>query len=341
MGAIKGALAKNMSGSVLVFGGAGYIGSHACKALAEAGFDPIVFDNLSEGHRSFAKWGELVEGDIRDLDAVRACIAAKRPIAAMHFAARSYVGESVQDPYSYYDNNVVGSINVARALKEAGGLPLVFSSTAAVYGEPDETPIPESAAKLPINPYGRTKWTIEQLLRDGHAAYGAPYVCLRYFNACGADPDCEVGEAHRNETHLIPRAILALLGRIDDFSIFGGDYATPDGSPIRDYIHVRDLADAHVKSLAYLLGGGAPVALNVGTGAGLSVFQIIEGLARIAGAPVPHSVGPKRAGDPEMLVADPSRAQAVLGFQAGCSDLDTILETAIEWHRGPGNFIYR
>ncbi len=321
-----------MAQKVLVFGGAGYIGSHTCKVLAEQGFAPVVFDNLSEGYRDFVQWGDLIEADILDLDAVRAALRTVRPAALIHFAAFAYVGESVADPAKYYRNNVAGSLNIADAARLEGNVPVIFSSTCATYGIPAKVPIDENTPQNPINPYGRTKLMVETILDDCGAAYGLKSVCLRYFNACGADPEGAVGEAHRDETHLIPRAIFSLMGTIKDFAIFGGDYDTPDGSPIRDYIHVLDLAEAHVLALKHLLAGGPSEKINIGTGTGYSVFELIDRLEAVTGRPVPRTVGPKRAGDPPSLVADASKAKALLGFAPRHSDLDTVLRTAYDWH---------
>ncbi|MEM9043696.1 MAG: UDP-glucose 4-epimerase GalE [Pseudomonadota bacterium] len=318
---------------VLVFGGAGYIGSHTCKQLRAGGFEPVVFDNLTEGYRDLVKWGDLIVGDISDPEALAQAIERVNPVAAIHFAAYAYVGESVQDPEKYYRNNVLGSLNVAQAARAAGNLPLIFSSTCAIYGIPERDVIDETLPKRPINPYGRTKWMVEQILQDFSAAYGLRSVCLRYFNASGGDKDGETGEAHRIETHLIPRAILAGLGQIDDFQIFGDDYETPDGSAVRDYIHVTDLAEAHVAACRYLLDGGETDQFNVGVGQGYSVIEIVEAVSRHLGNPVPQKIVPRRVGDPPSLIADPSKIQERLGFESRYSDLDNIISTAVAWHQ--------
>lgn len=318
---------------VMVFGGAGYIGSHTCKELRASGFDPVTFDNLSEGYADFVKWGDLIEGDIRDHGAVLAAIERIRPVAAIHFAAHAYVGESVTDPGKYYDNNVGGSLSVVRAAQAAGNLPLIFSSTCAIYGDPGQNAIHEDLPKAPINPYGQSKLMVEQILQDFSAAHDLRSVCLRYFNASGDDAAGETGEAHREETHLIPRAVLAGLGKIADFCIFGDDYDTPDGSAIRDYIHVSDLARAHVAACRYLLDGGASEQFNVGVGHGYSVFEIVDAVTQELGHPVPHRVMARRAGDPPRLVADASKIRRVLGFEAAHSDLDNIIRTAVAWHQ--------
>lgn len=318
--------------NVLVFGGAGYIGSHTCKALAEAGFSPVVYDNLSEGHRAFVQWGELIEADILDVDAVQLAFTRVRPVAAIHFAAFAYVGESVTEPEKYYRNNVAGSINIISSARQAGRVPLVFSSSCATYGIPQQLPISEDSPQLPINPYGRTKLIIENMLKDFDHAYGMRHVILRYFNACGADDQGRLGERHNVETHLIPRAIFSALGRINDFTIFGSDCDTPDGTPIRDYVHVSDLATAHVLAVRHLMDGKPSDCFNIGTGEGLSIKQILKALEEITSAPVPYRAGHARPGDPPILVADPAKARQVLGFSAIHSNLVNILRTALEWH---------
>lgn len=317
---------------VIVFGGAGYIGSHTCKELYRAGFDPVAFDNLSEGHADLVKWGDLIRGDIRNFDDIAMALARTRPVAAIHFAAHAYVGHSVRHPSIYYSNNVAGSLNVAEALRSAGCIPLIFSSTCATYGDPGTDRITEDLPQVPINPYGRSKLMVEYILRDFSDAYGMQSVALRYFNAAGGDADGETGEAHREETHLIPRAILAGLGRIDDFCVFGTDFGTPDGSAIRDYIHVTDLARAHVAACRYLLEGGKTDQFNLGVGRGYSVREVIAAVERILGQPVPHRVAPRRAGDPPALIADASKATKVLGFEPALGDLDTIVGSAVAWH---------
>ncbi|MCC5974350.1 MAG: UDP-glucose 4-epimerase GalE [Rubellimicrobium sp.] len=316
---------------IIVFGGAGFIGSHTCKELHRNGFEPVAFDNLVEGQPGCVRWGDLIKGDICNRDDVAAALSRIRPVAAIHFAAHAYVGHSVRDPATYYRNNVTGSLNLAEALLEAGPVPLIFSSTCATYGDPGSRPITEDLPQVPINPYGRSKLMFEQILRDFSRAYGLRSVALRYFNAAGADPEGEIGEAHREETHLIPRAILAALGRIEDFQVFGADFATPDGSAVRDYIHVSDLARAHVAACRYLLGGGETDQFNLGAGRGFSVFEIIAAVERVLGRPVPHSIAPRRAGDPPVLVADASKARDVLGFAPELSDLDDIIRSAAAW----------
>jgi UDP-glucose-4-epimerase GalE len=322
-----------MSRSILVTGGAGYVGSHAAKALCRAGYRPIVFDNLSRGHRAAVRWGPLVEGDIADRARLVATIEQYRIGAVMHFAAFAYVGESVADPARYYRNNLAGSLALFDAMREAGLDRIVFSSTCATYGIPDAVPIPESARQSPVNPYGETKLAIERALH-WYRAYGLRSVSLRYFNAAGADRDGEIGERHEPETHLIPLVLEAALGRRSHVDIYGTDYPTPDGTAIRDYIHVEDLAAAHVAALEHLAAGGDNLALNLGTGSGYSVREVIAAVERVGGRRVPYRAAPRRAGDPPVLVADARLAAARLGWQARVSDLDTIIGTALAWHLG-------
>jgi UDP-glucose-4-epimerase GalE len=318
--------------AILVTGGAGYIGAHGCRALLAAGYHPVVFDNLSTGHRGFVS-GSLVVGDLLDKAALAGAFARHDIAAVMHFAAASLVGESVIDPQKYYRNNVVGTLNLLEAMREAGCHRLVFSSTGAVYGNADSKALPESYPCAPINPYGASKWMIERLLADYRSAYGIGAFCLRYFNASGADASGGIGEKRDNETHLIPRALMALQGHIADFAVFGDDYDTPDGTAIRDYIHVTDLAAAHVEALKLLMQGHPGGAFNLGTGAGFSVRQILAAIAAETGREVPHVVKPRRPGDPTYLVADPTAAREVLKFHTRNSDLATIIRTAWAWHQ--------
>jgi UDP-glucose-4-epimerase GalE len=318
--------------AILVTGGAGYIGSHGCRALVAAGYHPVVFDNLSTGHRGFVS-GSLVVGDLLDKAALAGAFARHDIVAVMHFAAASLVGESVVDPQKYYRNNVVGTLTLLEAMREAGCHRLVFSSTGAVYGNADSKALPETYPCVPINPYGASKWMIERLLADYRSAYGIGAFCLRYFNASGADAAGDIGEKRDNETHLIPRAMMALQGHIADFAVFGDDYDTPDGTAIRDYIHVTDLAAAHVEALKLLMQGHSGGAFNLGTGAGFSVRQILAAIAAETGREVPHVVKPRRPGDPTYLVADPSAAREVLKFRTRNSDLATIIRTAWVWHQ--------
>ena len=318
--------------AILVTGGAGYIGSHCCRALAAAGFDPVVFDNFSTGHRGFVA-GALVTGDIADRAALARAFAQHDIVAVMHFAASSLVGESVVDPQKYYINNLAGTLSLLEAMREAGCTRLVFSSTGAVYGNADSKALPESYACAPINPYGASKWMIERVLADYRGAYGLGSFCLRYFNASGADASGTIGELRDSETHLIPRAMMALQGHVADFAVFGDDYDTPDGTAIRDYIHVTDLAAAHVLALKLLLQGHCGGAVNLGTGTGFSVREILSAIAAETGREVPQVIKPRRSGDPTYLVADASAAREILKFHSAHSDLATIIRTAWAWHR--------
>ena len=319
--------------TILVTGGAGYVGAHACKALAARGFLPVVYDNLVYGHREAVQWGPLEVGDIADRLALDAAIARHRPVAVMHFAAFTYVGESVDDPGKYYRNNVAGTLSLLEAMRDHGIERLVFSSTAATYGTPKSVPIQEDAVKAPINPYGQSKWTAELMIADFCAAHMMRAVRLRYFNAAGADPDGDIGELHDPEAHLIPLAMQAVTGDGPPLTLFGDDYPTPDGTCIRDYIHVTDLADAHVRALDWLETTSGAHAFNLGTGRGQSVRQVLDAVEKVAGKPVPHLIGPRRAGDPAELVSDPSLANRELGWSPQMSDLDTIVATAWAWHR--------
>lgn len=319
--------------TILVTGGAGYIGSHTCKALAAAGYTPVVYDNLRYGHQHAVKWGPLVQGELEDTERLKQAIETHKPAAVIHFAAYLFVGESVQDPAKYYRNNVGGTLALLDTMRETGLDTIVFSSTAAVYGLPETALIAEDTRTAPINPYGRTKLMIEEIFRDYEAAYGLNHISLRYFNACGADRDGEIGEEHDPETHLIPRALMAVAGEIDDFRVFGTDYDTPDGTCIRDYIHVEDLAEGHVRALDHLFKGGDSGSFNLGTGTGLSVKEILDSVERVTAQKIPLEYGERRAGDPPALVADVSRAKDVLGFEAKSSDVDTIIETAWKFYQ--------
>jgi UDP-arabinose 4-epimerase len=321
-----------MSEAILVTGGAGYIGAHACKALARAGHRPIVFDNLARGHRRAVRWGPLVEGELADRERLRAAIEQYRVAAVMHFAAYAYVGESVADPGLYYRNNLGGSLSLLDAMRECGIGRIVFSSTCATYGIPERMPINETAPQLPINPYGETKLAIERALHWYEEAYGVRSVSLRYFNAAGADPEGEIGESHAPETHLVPLALQAALGQGPPLEVYGTDYPTPDGTAIRDYIHVGDLAAAHVQALEHLLEGHGSAALNLGTGHGHSVREVIAAVETAVGRQVPRREVARRPGDPAMLVADPALAAERLGWRPASSDLGTIIESARAWH---------
>lgn len=318
---------------VLVTGGAGYIGSHACKALAAAGFLPVAFDDLSRGHASAVKWGPLVHGNLLDEAALDDAFAMHRPVAVLHFAGLAYVGESVEDPLAYYRTNVCGSLALADALRRHGAPPIVFSSSCAVYGVSAAGVIDEQHPRAPINPYGRSKNMVECLLRDCGHAYGVRSVCLRYFNCAGADPDGELGEDHDPEPHIIPRILAAAAGELEVLEIYGGDYPTPDGTAVRDYVHVSDLAAAHVAALRYLLDGGDSIALNLGIGRGYSVRDVIGAGERVTGRRIRTRVRDRRPGDPPVLVASPDLAHAVLGWQARYDDLDDMIATAWAWRR--------
>jgi UDP-glucose-4-epimerase GalE len=323
-----------MRKAIMVTGGAGYIGSHACKALADAGYDPIAYDSLVRGHREAVRWGPLVEGDLADQALLVETIRRFQVAAVMHFAAFAYVGESMTQPELYFRNNVVNSLGLLEAMHETGVRMMVFSSTCATYGIPESVPIGENAPQRPVNAYGETKLMIERALHWHGIAHGLAHVALRYFNAAGADPKGEIGELHEPETHLIPLVLRAALGQRAAIEIFGTDYPTPDGTAIRDYIHVSDLADAHVRALAYLEQGGASTALNLATGRGYSVREVIAVAERVTGRRVPQREVGRRAGDPPALVANATRANELLGWTPRFSDLDTIITSAWNWQRG-------
>lgn len=323
-----------MKPAILVAGGAGYIGAHVCKALHAAGYLPVVLDDLSAGHADFVRWGPLVRACVSDTPAVSAAIAEHGILACIDLAGSIEVAESIAQPLKYYENNLARKIPFLRSLQLGGVKAIVFSSTAAVYGEPEQIPIPESHPKAPKSPYGASKLMLEQLLQDHYAAGGMAYMALRYFNAAGASPDGEIGEAHEPESHLIPRACLAALGRIPPLDIFGQDYPTPDGTAIRDYIHVMDLAEAHVKAVTALLAGAKPHCYNLGTGTGTSILQILDGFKQL-GIHVPHQFKPRRAGDPARLVANADAAQTQLGWTPHYTHITDIIRTAYQWHAKP------
>ncbi|MEN9207819.1 MAG: UDP-glucose 4-epimerase GalE [Gloeomargarita sp. GMQP_bins_44] len=318
--------------AVLVTGGAGYIGSHTCKALAQAGYQPVVLDNFSTGHPWAVRWGPWVRADLADRDKLLEVLHQHDIQAVMHFAANAYVGESMAQPAKYYRNNLVHTLNLLEAMVAVGVRTIVFSSTCATYGIPQWLPLTEDHPQQPVNPYGETKRAIEQALHWFSQAYGLRYAALRYFNAAGADPEGELGECHDPETHLIPRLLLSLLGG-EPVTIFGTDYPTPDGTPVRDYIHVTDLAAAHVQALDYIQTHDTNLILNLGTGRGYSVRQVIETVEQVTGQKLAMQAGPRRPGDPPILVADVTRAQRVLGWQPRYSDLPTIIATAWRWHQ--------
>jgi UDP-glucose-4-epimerase GalE len=316
---------------VLVTGGAGYIGSHAVKALGRAGLEPVVLDDLSNGHRDACTRHILITGNTGDAALVKETIHSYEIGAVLHFAASAYVGESVRNPRKYFDNNVANTLTLLGAMLDSGVRHIVFSSTCATYGAVDGL-IDEDVPQLPVNPYGWSKFMVEQILKSYGRAFGLKWLALRYFNAAGADPEGELGERHDPETHLIPLLVQAALGQRGPVELFGSDYPTPDGTAIRDYIHVTDLADAHVLGLRYLLDGGAPVALNLGTGTGHSVRQAVDAVAMAVGSPVPVIHAPRREGDPAQLVANPSLAEAVLNWEPRWSTLEKITSTARDWH---------
>jgi UDP-arabinose 4-epimerase len=316
---------------VLVTGGAGYIGSHAAKALAARGHVPVTYDNLIYGHRWAVQSGPFVEGDLGDRNLLLETIGRYKISAVMHFAAFAYVGESVKQPEKYFNNNVTKSLTLLDAIVESGVQHVVFSSSCATYGTPDRVPIAEDAPQRPVNPYGETKLIVERALHWYAGAHDLAFAALRYFNAAGADLDGKLGEVHSPETHLIPLVFQAIDGE-RPLEVYGEDYPTPDGSCVRDYIHVADLADAHVKALDYLLGGGASVAMNLGTGQGHSVKEVIGAAETVTGRKVPHTTVSRRAGDPAILVADASFAGKVLDWHPQRSDLDCIIRSAWKWH---------
>jgi UDP-glucose 4-epimerase len=318
--------------NILVVGGAGYIGSHAVRLLMAAGHQVTVYDNLSRGHRRAVPAELLVEGELADQDKLADVMTAKQIDAVMHFAAFALVNESVNDPAVYYRNNVVAAVELLDAMRRAGVDKIVFSSTTATYGEPDVIPIAETTRQEPINPYGFTKLVFEQALADYARAYGIGYAALRYFNAAGANPDGTIGEDHTPETHLIPIVLQVALGQRESITVFGDDYATPDGTCIRDYVHVDDLGEAHLAALERLEPGKG-ICVNLGTGRGTSVREIIRACRDVTGHPIPEVIGPRRAGDPPELVADPTLAEKKLGWKAKYTDVAAIVETAWNWHR--------
>ena len=320
---------------VLVCGGAGYIGSHMVRRLVRDGVGPVVFDNLSTGHRESIGDAAFVHGDLLDAAQLRDLFAQHRFDAVMHFCARSLVGESVQEPYAYYQNNVTGTLNLLQAMRDADVGKLVFSSTAAVFGHPESELIDESHPTRPINPYGASKRMVEIILEDAARAYGLRSVALRYFNAAGASPQGDIGESHSPETHLIPNMLRAANGDAPSLKVFGNDYATPDGTCVRDYVHVDDLADAHSRALDFMASNEGAHAFNLGNGAGFSVMQMIQAAGDVAGTPIPYEIAPRRAGDPDRLVAGSEKARRLLGWQPRYSDIAEIIDTAWRWHRNP------
>jgi UDP-glucose-4-epimerase GalE len=316
--------------NILVTGGAGYIGSHACKALAAKGFLPITYDNISRGNRWAVKWGPFENGDIADPQRVRTILEKYQPAAVMHFAAYAYVGESVQQPLLYYQNNFAATAVLLRTLLDFRCIPVVFSSSCASYGVPESVPISEDHPQHPINPYGHSKLYVERLLMDLQVACGLPWIALRYFNAAGADPDGEIGEVHDPETHLIP-LVLAAARTGSAVRIFGTDYETSDGTCIRDYVHVSDIADAHVRALDHLLKERKSCALNLANARGYSVREVIAAAEKVCDTRIRVEIAPRRPGDPAILIGNASRARALLGWQPNRSDLETQIRDTWNW----------
>lgn len=317
----------------MVAGGAGYIGSHCLRHLREHGIDAFAYDNLSEGHAAAVLDAPLVEGELDDRARLVAVMKERRVRAVFHFAASCYVGVSVKDPEAYYRNNVATTLELLSAMREAGVGTFIFSSTCATYGNPVQDYMDETHPQSPINPYGWTKFMVEKMLADFSHAYGLRFVALRYFNAAGAHPDGRIGEDHDPETHLIPIVLQVAQGTRDGLMVYGDDYATPDGTCIRDYIHILDLAEAHRLAMEYLDRGGESTAFNLGNGAGYSVLEVIRAAEAVTGRTIPWKVGPRREGDPARLVGRCTRAQEILGWKQKFGDLKTILETAWNWHR--------
>jgi UDP-glucose 4-epimerase len=318
---------------VLVTGGAGYIGSHACKALKQAGYVPVTYDNLVTGWEQAVKFGPFEKGDLLDRARLDEVFAKYRPIAVMHFAALSQVGEAMSQPGKYWHNNVGGSLSLIEAATAAGCLDFVFSSTCATYGDQDNVVLDENAVQLPLNAYGASKRAIEDMLKDFEAAHGLRHVIFRYFNVAGADPDAEVGEFHRPETHLVPLVLDAIDGKRDALTVFGDDYDTPDGTCIRDYVHVCDLVDAHVLGLEWLKDGKGSRVFNLGTGSGFSVREVMDRAEQVTGRKVPYSIGPRRGGDCTKLVSGSTRAKTELGWEPKRSDMASMIADAWKWHQ--------
>jgi UDP-glucose 4-epimerase len=322
--------------TILVAGGAGYIGAHTVKELARSGFEVLVFDNFSTGRREFVPTASCLEGDLLDKPSVRKAFRGRDIAAVLHFASLIQVGESYADPRKYYTHNILSTLNLLEAMLEAGVSKLIFSSSAAIYGVPRETPIPETHPLDPSNPYGQTKLFIERILRDYDRAYGLRSISLRYFNAAGADPEGGMGEAHRPETHLIPNILLGLLGKGPRLGVFGTDFPTADGTAVRDYIHVSDLAVAHVLALKALLAGGPSDSLNLGTNIGYSVLEVVRKVEEVTGRKVAYDRLPRREGDVPVLLASKDRAEKILGWRPRLSALEAIIGTAWDWHRRSG-----
>jgi UDP-glucose 4-epimerase len=319
--------------NVLVTGGAGYIGSHACKTLRALGHNPVAYDNLVYGHRDCVKWGELCEGDVGDSRFLGQCLDRHGIDAVMHFAAYTYVGESMSDPMKYYENNLGNTLTLLHCMLERDIKYFIFSSTCAIYGDPVVLPLAETHSQNPINPYGKSKLMIEKVLQDYELAYGLKYVSLRYFNAAGADPEGETGEDHEPETHLIPLVLDVASGRRESVNVFGADYDTHDGSCVRDYVHVTDLALAHTMALDRLSNGAESDMCNLGTGAGYSVLEVIQAASRVTGSEIRYTLAGRRPGDPAVLYASAGKARKVLGWMPEYTDIDSIIATAWQWHR--------
>jgi UDP-glucose 4-epimerase len=318
---------------ILVAGGAGYIGSHTAKELIKEGFEVVVFDNFSAGRKELLVGGELFEGDLMDKEAIKKAFEKKNIEAVLHFASLIQVGESYADPQKYYTHNLITSLNLLDVMLEAGVKYFVFSSSAAVYGEPLQNPIPESHPLNPFNPYGQTKFFVEKVIQDYERAYGLRFISLRYFNAAGADPEGQLGELHDPETHLIPNILLFLLGKKKKFEIFGTDFPTKDGTAIRDYIHVTDLAKAHVLSLKKLLKSSQSEFINLGTNRGYSVLEVVNKTEEITREKVLYTESPRREGDVPVLLASREKAEQILGWKLYHSNIETIIETAWDWHK--------
>lgn len=318
--------------AILICGGAGYIGSHTNKLLAQNGYETVVFDNLVYGHEEAVKWGTFVKGDLKNPEEIDELFKKHDIEAVFHFAAYAYVGESVEKPEKYYMNNVVNTLNLLHAMKKYDCKRIIFSSTCATYGEPERVPITEDMRQEPINPYGASKLMIERILRDYRNAYGLQFVVLRYFNAAGADPDGEIGESHDPETHVIPLLLDTASGKREAFKVFGTDYPTPDGSCVRDYIHVTDLAMAHLLALKHLERGGESDCFNLGNEIGTSVLELVETAKKVTGKAFKVMHEGRRPGDPAVLVGSSDKAQKVLGWKPQYADIETIVKTAWQWH---------
>lgn len=326
------------SEAILVVGGAGYVGSHVAKLLHKQGYTPVVLDDLSTGHRGAVKFGPFVQGSCADAALVEKTLREHRIRTIMHFGAKALVGESIEKPLEYYSANVGSTLKLLEAALRAGVKRLIFSSTCATFGQPDEVPIHEGVAQQPVNPYGWSKFFVERILKDLHAAHGLQSALLRYFNAAGCDPDGELGELHTPETHLIPRALAAALGRGERLTVFGDDYPTSDGSCVRDYVHVNDLAWAHIQAMELLAKHDSSYDFNLGTTRGHSVFEVLKTVEKVTGRAVPFDVGPRRPGDPPVLVADASKAEKILGWKPE-HDLESVVRTAARWMKeNPSGF---